>query len=99
MINSTGAGNFTLRFTNIPNANTIIVYKIDPKSEPPNQWIELNATTTTDTVTFTMSVGDPPVVFCSGAAPARVPALTPIGIIALAGLLAVVAVSRIRRKK
>ena len=101
MINSTGAGNFTLRFTNIPNANTIIVYKIDPKSEPPNQWIELDATTTADTVTFTMSVGDPPVVFCSGAAPAaaRVPALTPIGIIALAGLLAVVAVSRIRRKK
>jgi len=99
MINSTGAGNFTLRFTNIPNANTIIVYKIDPTSEPPNQWIELDATTTADTVTFTMSVEDPPVVFCSGAAPARVPALTPIGIIALAGLLAVVAVSRIRRKK
>jgi len=32
-------------------------------------------------------------------AAARVPALTPIGIIALAGLLAVVAVSRIRKKK
>jgi len=32
-------------------------------------------------------------------APAPVPTLTPIGIIALAGLLAVVAVSRIKRKK
>jgi len=97
MINSTGAGNFTLKFTDIPNANTIIVYKINAT----NQWIELDATTTADTVTFTMSVEDPPVVFCSGAPPAaaRVPALTPIGIIALAGLLAIAAVSRIRKKK
>ena len=99
MINSTGAGNFTLRFTDIPNANTITVYKIDPTSVPPNQWIELDATTTADTVTFTMSVEDPPIVFCSGAPPARVPTLTPIGIIALAGLLAIVAVRGIRRKK
>jgi|GEM_PF-4983471 len=99
MINSTGAGNFTLRFTNIPNANTIIVYKIDPTSEPPNQWIELDATTTANTVTFTMSVEDPPVVFCSGAAPARVPTLTPIGIIALAGLLLIIGISRIKKRK
>jgi len=62
MINSTGAGNFTLRFTNITNANTIIAYKINATS----QWIELDTTTTIDTVTFTMEVGDPPVVFASG---------------------------------
>jgi hypothetical protein len=101
MINSTGAGNFTLRFTDILDADSIFVYKIDPSSVPPDQWIELGATTTEDTVTFMMSVGDPPVVFGSGAPPvaARVPTLTPVGIIALAGLLAVVAVSRIKRKK
>jgi len=97
MINSTGAGNFTLKFTDIPNANTIIVYKINAT----NQWIELDATTTADTVTFTMSVGDPPVVFCSGAPPAaaRVSTLTPIGIIALAGLLLVIGISRIKKRK
>jgi hypothetical protein len=59
MINSTGAGNFTLKFTNIPKANTIIVYKINAT----NHWIPLDTTTTANTVTFTMSVGDPPVVF------------------------------------
>ena len=59
MISSTGAGNFTLKFIDIPNANAIIVYKINAT----NQWIELDATTTADTVTFTMEVGDPPVVF------------------------------------
>ncbi|MCW7080423.1 MAG: hypothetical protein OCU16_04945 [Candidatus Methanospirare jalkutatii] len=97
MINSTGAGNFTLKFTNIPNANTIIVYKINAT----NQWIELDATTTADTVTFTMSVEDPPVVFCSGAQPAaaRVPTLTPIGITALAGLLLIIGISRIKKRK
>jgi len=63
MINSTGAGQFTLRFTNITNANFITGYKIDPTTVPPNQWIELDATTTTDTVTFTMSVGNLIVVF------------------------------------
>jgi len=64
MINSTGAGNFTLRFTDISGADSILVYKIDPSSTPPDQWILLDATTTADTVTFTMEVGDPPVVFC-----------------------------------
>ena len=63
MVNSTGAGIFTLRFTNITNAKTIIAYKINAT----NQWIELDTTTTIDNVTFTMSVGDPPVVFASGA--------------------------------
>ena len=63
MINSTGAGHFTLRFTNITNANFITVYKIDPTTVPPNQWIPLGIATTADTVTFTMEVGDPPVVF------------------------------------
>jgi PKD repeat protein len=59
MINSTGAGNITLRFTNITDANTTTAYKINAT----NHWIPLNTSTTTDTVTFTMSVGDPPVVF------------------------------------
>jgi PKD repeat protein len=63
MINSTGAGNFTLRFTDIQNANMITAYKIDPLSIPPNKWIELDTTTTATNVTFTMSVGDLPVVF------------------------------------
>jgi subtilase family serine protease len=69
MIDSTGSGNFTLRFTDISGADSILVYKIDPSSTPPDQWILLDATTTADTVTFTMEVGDPPVVFCSGAQP------------------------------
>ena len=59
MVNSTGAGNFTLRFTDIPDANTITAYKINAT----NRWIPLDTITTTDTVTFTMEVGDPPVVF------------------------------------
>jgi hypothetical protein len=60
MVNSTGAGNFTLRFTDILDASAIIVYKINAT----NQWIELlDTTTTANTVTFTMEVGDPPVVF------------------------------------
>jgi cell division septation protein DedD len=59
MINSTGAGNFTLRFTGIPNANTITTYKINAT----NHWIPLDMTTTTDTVTFTMDARDLPVVF------------------------------------
>jgi PKD repeat protein len=63
MTNSTGAGNFTLQFTNIPNANMVSAYKINPASIPPNQWIELDTITTATNVTFTMSVGDLPVVF------------------------------------
>jgi hypothetical protein len=60
MVNSTGAGNFTLRFTDILDASAIIVYKINTT----NQWIEiLDTITTANTVTFTMEVGDPPVVF------------------------------------
>ena len=60
MINSTGAGSFTLRYTDILDASAIIVYKINTT----NQWIEiLDTTTTANTVTFTMEVGDPPVVF------------------------------------
>jgi len=62
MINSTGAGNFTLRFTDIPNANLITVYKINTT----NQWIPLDtSTTTTNAITFTMDVGDYAVVFGS----------------------------------
>jgi len=63
MIDATGSGNFTLKFMNISNANLIKVYKIDPSSVPANQWIELDDTTTVDTVTFMMKVGDPPVIF------------------------------------
>jgi len=61
MINSTGAGNFTLRFTDIPNANLITVYKINTT----NQWLPLDTSTTTTNVTFTMDVGDYAVVFGS----------------------------------
>jgi hypothetical protein len=61
LINSTGAGNFTLQFTDIPNVNTTTVYKINAT----NHWIKLNATTTTDTVTFTMEVGNLTVVLGS----------------------------------
>ena len=69
-------GNFTLEFTNIVGADAIKVYKIDPTTDPPNQWIELDYTTTVDTVRFTMSVGDPPVVF---AAPPTPPPPKPVG--------------------
>ena len=62
MISSTGAGNFTLRFTDIPNANLITVYKINTT----NQWLPLDtSTTTTNAITFTMDVGDYAVVFGS----------------------------------
>jgi len=62
MISSTGAGNFTLRFTDIPNANLITVYKINTT----NHWIPLDtSTTTTNAITFTMDVGDYAVVFGS----------------------------------
>jgi len=61
MVNSTGAGNFTLRFTGVPNANTITAYKINAT----NHWIALDTTVTADTVTFRMEAGDPPVVFGS----------------------------------
>jgi len=61
MINSTGAGNFTLKFTDIPNANTITAYKINAT----NHWIPLDTSTTTTNVTFTMDVGDYAVVFGS----------------------------------
>ena len=100
MIDSTGSGNFTLRFTDISDADSILVYKIDPSSTPPDQWILLDATTTADTVTFTMEVGDPPVVFCSGAPtrPAPVPSMTPVGIAILIGSLSLLAVGRIRRR-
>lgn len=65
MIDSAGSGNFTLQFTNISDADSILVYKIDPSSVPADQWILLNATTTVDTVIFTIEVGDPPVVFAT----------------------------------
>ena len=63
LVDAMGTGNFTLEFTDIVGANTIKVYKIDPTLTPPNQWVELDYTTTADTVTFTMAAGDPPIVF------------------------------------
>jgi beta propeller repeat protein len=60
-INSTGSGNFTLQFTDIPNANTNTAFKINST----NHWIPLNTITTTDSVTFEMSVVDTRVVFAS----------------------------------
>lgn len=61
MINSTGAGNFTLKFTDIPNANTIAAYKINAT----NQWLALDTITTGNNVSFTMAVEDPHIVFAS----------------------------------
>jgi hypothetical protein len=65
MVDAAGSGSFTLEFTDIVDASAIRVYKVDPDSTPPHQWIELDYTTTASTVTFTMSVGDPPVVFAA----------------------------------
>jgi alpha-tubulin suppressor-like RCC1 family protein/ABC-type branched-subunit amino acid transport system substrate-binding protein len=62
-VDSTGAGSFTLKFTDIEEASAMKVYKIDPATNPPDQWVELDYATTADTVTFTMGVGDPTVVF------------------------------------
>ena len=64
MINSTGTGKFALQFTNIPNASSIIVYKINAT----NHWIALDTITTATNITFTISVGDPLVVFGTKAA-------------------------------
>jgi hypothetical protein len=61
MINSAGTGNFTLQFTDIPNANNITAYKINTT----NHWIPLNTITTADSVTFEISVDDTRVVFAS----------------------------------
>mgnify|MGYP006910699238 CR=1 FL=1 len=49
------------------------MYKIDPTLTPPNQWIELDYTTTSNTVTCAMTVGAPPIVFASPAAPPPLP--------------------------
>ena len=76
LVNAMGTGNFTLEFTDIVRANTIKVYKIDPTSTLPNQWVELDYTTTADTVTFTMAAGDPSVVF---AGPANTPPIADAG--------------------
>ena len=102
LINATGSGNFTLQFTDIAGADKIKVYKIDPESTPPNRWVELDSTTTGDTVTFTMGVGDPPVVFGSvrmpTPPPTAVPSMTPVGTAILIGSLSLLAVGRIRRR-
>ena len=60
-VNSTGEGSFTLRFTDIPDAGTITAYGINAT----NHWIELDTSTTTDSVTFTTDVESSIVVFGS----------------------------------
>jgi len=62
-IDSLGTGHFTLEFTGILNAEGMKIYKIDPNSDPPNQWVELPATISGNTVNFIMTAGDPVVVF------------------------------------
>jgi len=59
IVESTGTGSFTLRFTDVPNAGDIEVYKIVDTI-----WISI-PTTVIDatTIEFTMSVGDPVIVF------------------------------------
>jgi len=104
MVSSTGAGSFTLKFTNIEGAGAIRVYKIDPTTTPLNQWVELDYTTTANTVTFTMSVGDPPVVFAGSTAPPppappMVPAMNQWGIVTMIAVLGGLLVWRARRRR
>ncbi len=77
MVAPAAAENFPLELTSIAGAAAIKVYKIDPTTDPPNQWIELDYTTTINTVRFTMSVEDPPVVFA--ALPTPPPPPVPVG--------------------
>ena len=66
--------------TDIAGADKIKVYKIDPESTPPNQWVEWSGITTGDMVVlFTMSVESPHVAFGSIKPPAATPSMTPIG--------------------
>jgi hypothetical protein len=104
MIDALGSGNFTLEFTDVVDASAIKVYKVDPSSTPPNQWIELDYTTTASTVTLTMGVGDPPVVFAGpiappSPAPPMVPAMDKWGIVAMIALFAGLLVWMVRRRR
>jgi len=60
VVNSTGTGNFTLSFTGIANAESIIVYKVTD-----SDWVQLTATGSGTTLEVTIPAGDPPVVFCT----------------------------------
>ncbi|RKY40413.1 MAG: hypothetical protein DRP85_08615 [Candidatus Makaraimicrobium thalassicum] len=60
-VNSTGEGSFTLQFTDIPDADTITAYGINAT----DHWIELDTSTTADSVTFTTDVENSIVVFGS----------------------------------
>jgi uncharacterized repeat protein (TIGR02543 family) len=64
-VEATGTGSFALLFTDIAGASAMQAFKIDPASDPPNQWMLLDSVTTGDTVTVTMEAGDPPVVLAS----------------------------------
>jgi len=69
MVDSTGTGSFTLRFTGITNASNIVVYKVTDST-----WTELTATAIdATTVEVTMTVGDPTLVFALPTAPPPVP--------------------------
>jgi hypothetical protein len=62
VVSSTGTGSFTLRFTNIANAHSIVIYKVFDST-----WTQIPATAITvidaTTIEVTMEVGDPILVF------------------------------------
>ncbi len=65
VVESSGTGSFTLRFTNIANASNMVAYKVTDSS-----WTQLeDATISDNTVELSMEVGDPVVVFATPAAP------------------------------
>lgn len=58
VVDSTGTGSFTLRFTDIANASDIAVYKVVDST-----WTELTATGSGTTLEVTIPAGDPTLVF------------------------------------
>jgi hypothetical protein len=65
VVESSGTGSFTLRFTNIANASNMVGYKVTDSS-----WTELeDVTISENAVELSMEVGDPVVVFATPAAP------------------------------
>jgi hypothetical protein len=69
VVDSAGTGNFALSFT-VADASNVLVYKINP--DPPYNWILLGPpqlTISGNTVTITMSPGDPTFVFGSPSGP------------------------------
>jgi len=64
VVDSTGTGSFTLRFTDIANASSIVIYKVVDSA-----WTQISPTAITvigpTTIDITMEVGDPILVFAS----------------------------------